>query len=82
MKALFFRANYCPYCNIAEEEVIDPLIDEGYDIDVINAMKKPKLADKYKVKSIPTTVILNGDKVETKIKGKITEEQLRSLLTK
>lgn len=80
MKAYFFTAYYCNYCKIAWDEVMEPLIDEGFQIEEVDAMKHPAMADRYGIKSIPTTVIVQGNTPSIKIQGKVSKGQLRSLL--
>ena len=80
-KALFFKAYYCGACNIIEDEVISPLVEEGYHIEVVDAMKSPYLADRYRVKNIPNTVILGDEgRAILTIYGRPEKDQLRKLL--
>lgn len=80
MKALMFGAYYCGYCKVFWDRVMEPLVDEGYNIEYIDAMKQPHLADKYHVRNVPNIVILDGDEVQVILKGAPTQEQIRNLL--
>lgn len=81
MRALFFRADYCGCCNVIWDEVLEPLADAGFDIAEVDAMKSPALARRYKISSVPTTVILSGDAVCHVIRGRPDPEDLKGRLT-
>lgn len=80
MKALFFRAYYCGACNQIWDDVMEPLVDEGFQIEEIDAMKRPMLAERYRVKHIPTTVIVQGNTPVASFRGRVDQDKLRELL--
>lgn len=81
MKAIMFGAYYCGYCAVIWDQVMQPLVDEGYPIEYVDAMKKPRLAEKYHVKDLPNTVILYDDgSHQMTVYGRPTQEEMRRLL--
>lgn len=81
MKALFFRAYYCGACNQIWDDVMEPLVDEGFQIEEIDAMKRPMLAERYRVKHIPTTVIVQGNTPVASFRGRVNQGELRKALS-
>lgn len=80
-RAYYFTANYCPGCHIQWDEVLEPLQDEGYPVEEVDAMKNPRLARRYTVTSIPTLIVTDGSRVVERIKGRVTQGQVIDLLT-
>ena len=80
MRAFLFGSRFCAHCRPAWEK-IKPLQDEGFDVQYIDAFKKPFLAERYKVTSTPTLVILDGNKRVMNITD-IDPDKIRRLLTK
>ena len=80
MRAILFGSRFCAHCRPAWEK-IKPLQDEGFDVQYIDAFKKPFLAERYKVTSTPTLVILDGNKRVMNITD-IDPDKIRRLLTK
>lgn len=79
MKALFFKAYYCGICNKVWDEIIEPLIDEGFEFEEIDAMKQPHIAKQYGIKGVPTVVIVRGE-IITKLYGRMSIAEIRSKL--
>lgn len=80
-EAIVFSMDTCMPCKAYKKDSVDPLMEEGYDIKVIKADEDPMLARQYMVRSVPTTVILEGGEVSTTFTGAKTKEQLRKLLS-
>lgn len=79
MRAVMFGSRFCGHCRPAWK-LIEPLQDEGFDVQYIDAFKKPFLAERYKVTSTPTTVILDGNKRVTSFTGDPDPDEIRRLL--
>ncbi len=56
--ALFISAGYCPVCHRIAREAIEPVIEAGYDIRIVDGMKEPGIARKYRVERVPVLVLL------------------------
>ena len=82
-KAIKFYADWCGPCksyNSEWEKVVTELKDENIEFININVDKdETGLAAKYKVRSIPCTVILQDSKVKQQT-GLLTASQLKTLI--
>lgn len=81
-KAIKFYANWCGPCKTYDSiwNKVKEEITEGVEFININVDKDDTgLSDKYKVRSIPFTVVIK-DEVETTKVGLISEEELKELL--
>jgi len=56
-----FHSKDCPYCKLALEK----LKASCCDYELIDVDKHPEIADKYKIWSVPTTLMEDGTKVHT-----------------
>ena len=56
--ALFITAQYCPLCHRIAREQIEPVIEAGYDIRIVDGMQEPGIARKYHVERVPVLVLL------------------------
>lgn len=81
MRAIMFGAYYCGYCARYWDEIVEPLLDEGFDVQYVDAMKRPVLAEKYGVHDLPNVVILSdGGHLQFRLTGKPDQEQIRRLM--
>lgn len=70
MKVLDFYADWCGPC-----QMLKPIIEQvekehpEIEFEAINIDDQPELAEKYGVMSIPTLVIMDGDKVKETLVG-------------
>lgn len=83
MVLIDFYADWCGPC-----QTISPMINKvsrnfGDSVQVIkvNVDKSRPIAEKFNIRSIPTLVLLRGDKVLWKNTGLITQKELSSKLT-
>ena len=80
-RLLYFEAGYCGMCKAVKASVIDPLVERGYDIEVVDCMAKPSLAERHRVKMLPTTVVLDEDgSVFSRYEGSVSIEFLEGVL--
>lgn len=56
--ALFITAGYCPVCHRVAREAIEPVIEAGYDIRIVDGMQEPGIARQYHVEHVPVLVLL------------------------
>ncbi len=60
---LYFTGEACTICRTAQEPALRTLatgIDPGIDIREIDIAAEPELARRYRVMSLPTTIVLDG----------------------
>ena len=59
-KAKYFSAVWCGPCKVFKP-IMKELSDEGYDIEFIDGDENQDLAVQYNIRSVPTTIILEGE---------------------
>ena len=80
MKALYFWADYCGYCKWARREIINPLIEDGYPINPVDAMRMPDLAIEHNITKLPTIVFVKDGKECGVLKRReITADAIRKM---
>lgn len=81
MKAILFTAYYCGKCNTIWDEVMQPLVDEGYRIKRIDAMLNPSYVLKYNITAIPTVIVTDcAGNIVKKITDTVSQEIMREAL--
>jgi thioredoxin-like negative regulator of GroEL len=78
-KAIYFTADWCGGCR-RMRPVINKLIAEGYSIDVIDSERD--FVGNYKVVTLPTIIILQGELEKERFIGPVEESVLRAVLIK
>lgn len=79
-KALFiFGANWCPYCKTLNKE-IGVLDTNKYIVCIIDTDKHSDLVDEFKIKGLPTSIILTTNKQELSRKTGYKKEEYSSWL--
>lgn len=58
--AKYFSATWCGPCK-QFKPIMEELASEGYNIEFIDGDENPREAMKYNIRSVPTTVILEGE---------------------
>ena len=58
--AKYFSATWCGPCK-QFKPIMEELASEGYNIEFIDGDENPKEAMKYNIRSVPTTIILEGE---------------------
>lgn len=81
MKILDFYADWCGPCN-AMKPTIAALIAEGYDVEKIDmdAEGSTERASEFGVMSIPTLVVLDGDKEVARFNGMTSKDTIKTKL--
>ncbi|KKQ17967.1 MAG: hypothetical protein US31_C0012G0008 [Berkelbacteria bacterium GW2011_GWA1_36_9] len=62
-KVMFFYSDFCHWCVKEENEVLTPLVQEGYKVKPMNVGEKPELGQQFNVTGTPTFIAENGDRL-------------------
>ncbi len=83
---LYFYTDSCAPCRDLQEPALRRLkasVDPSLRVVKIDALAMPEVADRYKVMTVPTTIILDAEgKVTTANFGYISEQKLAEQLAK
>ena len=80
MKTVFyFTAEWCSPCK-KTKPVVEELKKEGYQFQIIDADYEQLLAKRFKIKSIPTFILLEDGKELNRISGAKTKDQLEGFI--
>ena len=78
---IIFHAEWCKYCNIAKQDIdTDPELSEQikkYDVVLANFDVDKDLVMGYHIKTIPTFVIVDGEKTRSKVGYKGSNDLLK-----
>ncbi len=58
----YFSATWCGPCK-AFKPIMNEIANEGYSVEFIDVDQSQELAAKYGVRSVPTTIIEEGDNI-------------------
>jgi thioredoxin 1 len=76
-KLMYLGAEWCGPCKVIKPQ----LKQSGLDITFVDVDQQPDIAAKYSIRSIPTILVLEGDKMVGKLVGTtITEAAVKQLL--
>jgi len=77
--AKYFSATWCGPCK-QFKPIMEELASEGYNIEFIDGDENPEEAMKYNIRSVPTTIILEGEAFSyhetSRIVGVRTKEEM------
>jgi thioredoxin 1 len=77
---IYFSANWCAACQ-SMKPAIDQIAKSGIQVAKIDTDYDVSLTEQYKVKSIPTVVMLeNGQEIKRYSGGALTESQLKNFI--
>lgn len=82
MRALYFWAGYCGFCKWARREIIEPLIEQGAAIELVDCMSCVSIAEKYKIRKVPTLVFVDdeGREISRLHRHEITTDAIKDAL--
>lgn len=81
MRALYFTAKWCGACRTMAP-TIAKLISNNYAIEKIDVDDNKDRAKQYNIASLPTIVILDGDKEIKRFVGKFTENEIKDAMSR
>lgn len=76
---LIFGADWCPYCKVLKKE-IGTLDTNKYIVCIIDTDKHSDLVGEFKIKGLPTSIILTANKQELSRKTGYKKEEYSSWL--
>jgi len=74
-KAKYFSAKWCGPCKMFKP-VVSNLIDEGYDIEMVDVDDNQLEAMKYQIMSVPTVIFEEDGKVVDAVLGVTSRDDL------
>jgi thiol-disulfide isomerase/thioredoxin len=81
---LYFTAQYCAACKFQQAPIIEAIASKFGDsiaVSKVDVTDQPQLASRYKVLTLPTTVVVSGQGKVTHInRGVVALEQLETQL--
>lgn len=60
---VIFGADWCPYCKVLKKDIVN-IDTKKYIVCIIDTDKNTELVNEYKIKGLPTSIILNTTKKE------------------
>lgn len=86
IEVIKFGAEWCNPCSVIAptikslKEKYDAIEGSGIDIIDIDIDENPELAEKYKVRNIPTIVFVKNGEIELKKVGVLNESQIEEII--
>lgn len=77
-KIIKFEKDSCPACTMVENF----LNDNGVKVEKVNPFDNPKLATKYKISSVPVTILLDDEGNEIERSRGFNPEELEEMISK
>lgn len=74
MRSIYFSSAVCVACR-EMAPIIKKLRDRGYQIERLDTNQFKEKAKQYKIKALPTTIFLDGDRETSRLVGKFTESE-------
>lgn len=60
-KVLYFYADHCGLCRAMKRSLVEPLESRGVRVCRIDVMNNKQAAIEFKIKKLPTTIVLDHD---------------------
>lgn len=81
MEVLLFGADWCGNCTPQKEMLDDAGIEYEY-VDVDESQESQERANEYNVRSLPTTIVLDGGEVESSFIGMTQLDKIEDVLNR
>jgi thioredoxin 1 len=79
-QVLYFSAKWCTACQ-ATTPIIESIKRSGEaQVAIVDVDYDVSLTERYNIKSIPTTIILENDNEVKRVVGSMSSEQLKQLI--
>ena len=77
----YFTARWCGPCKTFKP-IMEELKSEGHPIEIIDIDENEALSKQFQVRSVPTTIIMDGDEEQERFIGVKTKKLIESRLRK
>jgi thioredoxin 1 len=79
-KVIDFHATWCSPCKV-QKPILEKVAKElGVEVEYVDIEEQPEMAAKYKVRSVPTMVILKDGEIKNTLVGFHKESMLKEKL--
>lgn len=80
-RVIYVSAPWCGPCG-AFKPILKEVTDEmGIPVEYVDVDTNPAIAEQYGIRSVPTTILLNGEAMLFKYSGAMSRSQLKSNLS-
>jgi thioredoxin-like negative regulator of GroEL len=79
-KVIYLSASWCGPCKSFRPILQKVTSDLGIPVEYVDVDLNPTFAENFGIRSVPTTVYMNGETILFKYSGAMTEAQLRNNL--
>ena len=75
-KLEYYSAEWCGPCKMFKP-AIEELINEGYNIDIIDIDKNPSMAQEKRISAVPTLIFAEKGKKDKRFHGAMNPSEIR-----
>lgn len=79
-RVLDFYAPWCAPCKAIEPHLMTTAQSVGIVVEKFNVEDKRHMFDKFKVKAVPTLILMDGDCETARLSGKMNLESIKRFL--
>lgn len=80
VKLLFFTGSWCIPCKTYLPKVKACCEQHGVQIEIVDVTERFETANKYNVKSVPTIMLLDNEKIHYQRSGVMSDDMLNNLI--
>ena len=79
-QVLYFSAKWCTACQATTPLIESLRSNSAIQVAIVDVDYDVSLTERYNIKSIPTTIILENDNEVKRVVGSMSSEQLKQLI--
>ena len=72
-KIKYFSAEWCGPCKMFKP-IMKEIANEGYNVEFVDLDSNPNQAQEYNIRSVPTTLIIEGDAIVNRFVGVVPKD--------
>jgi thioredoxin 1 len=80
-RVIYVSAPWCGPCGAFKPILKEVTAEMGIPVEYVDVDTNPDIAEKYGIRAVPTTILLNGDNMLFKYSGAMSKSQLKSNLS-